>query len=85
MWPRNSRPALGHPKTTIFVQALTLLGHPITTIFAQALLALSLLHERAIGKASAWAPYIGILPTADELDVPLLWSDAERAGFKAIQ
>jgi len=37
-------------------------------------LALYLLHERAIGAASEFSPYLAVLPTAAELDVPILWS-----------
>lgn len=42
------------------------------------ILALYLLHECAIGEQSDFAPYVAVLPTADDLDVPLLWSDEER-------
>ena len=37
------------------------------------LLALSLLHERALGEASHLAPYLAMLPPPDELAHPLLW------------
>ena len=42
-------------------------------------LALYLLHECAIGDDSDFAPYLAVLPSADELDVPILWSGEERA------
>jgi hypothetical protein len=42
-------------------------------------LALFLLHERAIGRESHVWPYLSVLPTAEELDVPLLWDAEERA------
>ena len=47
------------------------------------LLALRLLHEVGRGEASEWAPYLAILPTAAELNVPLLWSEEERARLLA--
>ena len=37
------------------------------------LLALSLLREASLGEASEFAPYIAMLPTAEELAHPLLW------------
>lgn len=40
-------------------------------------LALQLLHERSLGEASRWAPYVATLPAA--LDAPLFWS-AEEIG-----
>lgn len=42
-------------------------------------LALLLMHERALGDLSHFSPYLSVLPTADELDVPLLWDEEERA------
>jgi hypothetical protein len=48
-------------------------------------IALALLHEAFLGGSSAWAGYLEGLPRAGEgsLDVPLLWSEAERAEFAA--
>jgi len=40
------------------------------------LLVLALLHERSLGEASAWAPYLAVLPPQDDGDAfwhPLLW------------
>ena len=42
-------------------------------------LAMVLLEQMALGKDSEWARYLELLPSADELALPLLWPDAERA------
>ena len=42
-------------------------------------LAMVLLEQMALGEASEWARYIELLPSTDELALPLLWPDAERA------
>eukprot|EP00959_Pyramimonas_sp_CCMP1952_P379896 7958410-Pyramimonas_sp.AAC.6 len=36
---------------------------------------LFLLHERSLGAASEWAPYISLLPST--MDMPLFWSEDE--------
>ena len=47
-----------------------------------ALLALGLLQEVGRGEASAWAPYVRMLVAQiDDLDVPLLWPDEQRASL----
>lgn len=43
------------------------------------ILAMVLLEQVAYGEASQWEPYISMLPGADDLSLPLLWSEAERA------
>lgn len=48
--------------------------------------ALQLLHEKAIGSASKWAPYVATLPAA--LDAPLFWTAeelGELAGTQLLQ
>lgn len=42
-------------------------------------LALLLVHERAKGPRSFWAPYIDVLPTADEVGQSFLWPEEELA------
>ena len=44
-------------------------------------LAMVLLEQMALGDASPWARYLALLPTVDELTLPLLWPDAERAAL----
>lgn len=44
-------------------------------------LAMVLLEQMALGEASPWARYLELLPSADELSLPLLWTDAERADL----
>jgi len=44
-----------------------------------AMLALYLLYEKSKGDASEIAPWLAVLPTKDELNNPILWSDGERA------
>lgn len=41
------------------------------------LIALQLLWERAQGERSKMAPWIAVLPTAGELDIPLFWDKAD--------
>lgn len=45
------------------------------------LLALRVLQELSAGADSPWAPYMAMLPGPDDLHVPLLWSDEERAAL----
>ena len=45
------------------------------------LLAMVLLEQVALGEASPWHAYVGVLPSVDELPLPLLWSEAARAEF----
>lgn len=40
-------------------------------------LALKLLHERAQGRASQYADYLAILPSAKDIDLPVLWAEAD--------
>eukprot|EP00965_Chrysotila_dentata_P182073 6012223-Pleurochrysis_carterae.AAC.1 len=42
-------------------------------------MALLLVHERSKGDDSFWAPYIAILPTAEEVGQSFVWSDEEMA------
>ena len=42
-------------------------------------IALLLIHEREKGTSSFWAPYIGILPTADDVGQTWLWSEEDLA------
>lgn len=42
-------------------------------------IAMLLMHERALGSASFWAPYIDLLPTAEEVGQTWLWSDDDLA------
>jgi hypothetical protein len=44
-----------------------------------ALLAVGLMEQVGLGEKSAFAAYIDILPTADAMNVPLLWSAEERS------
>lgn len=49
-----------------------------------AMLALGLLQEMGRGEASAWWPYLEILPKVDDMSgLPLLWPDAERSKVLA--
>ena len=40
-------------------------------------LAMLLIHERSLGASSFWAPYVGILPTADDVGQTWLWEDED--------
>jgi len=42
-------------------------------------LALLLIHERSLGARSFWAPYIDILPSAEEVGQTWLWEESDRA------
>ncbi|KAL1515147.1 hypothetical protein AB1Y20_004208 [Prymnesium parvum] len=48
-----------------------------------ALLALGLLHEAARGAESKYGPYLAMLPSIEEMQVPLLWAEEERAQLLA--
>ncbi|CAM9530916.1 unnamed protein product [Hapterophycus canaliculatus] len=43
------------------------------------LIALQILWERAQGGGSKMAPWIAVLPTAEELGIPLFWDEADLA------
>jgi len=45
-------------------------------------LALLLVHERAKGSASMWAPYIGVLPSIEDVGPSYAWAEAELALLK---
>jgi len=42
-------------------------------------IAMLLVHERALGEKSFWAPYIDILPTAEEVGQSFVWEEEELA------
>ncbi|CAK9099727.1 Actin-histidine N-methyltransferase (Endothelial differentiation inhibitory protein D10) (Protein-L-histidine N-tele-methyltransferase) (SET domain-containing protein 3) [Durusdinium trenchii] len=48
-----------------------------------AVLALGLLAEAAKGEKSKWWPYIRMLPSSEELHIPLLWPEEERRQLLA--
>ena len=49
-------------------------------------LALLLVHERAKGSASMWAPYIGVLPSIEDVGPSYAWAEAEvpRRGMRIL-
>ncbi|CAL1128097.1 unnamed protein product [Cladocopium goreaui] len=56
----------------------TELGKTFSSIDDSALLALGLMAEAAKGEEGKWWPYIRMLPSSDELHIPLLWPEDER-------
>lgn len=42
-------------------------------------IALMLIKQRALGSASFWAPYIAVLPTAEEVNPTLIWPEEDLA------
>jgi len=54
------------------------LGSKAADLDAETAIALQLIKEKAEGDKSFYAPWISILPSAEELDVPLMWSDEEK-------
>ena len=56
----------------------TELGKVFSSIDDSALLALGLMAEVAKGEESKWWPYIRMLPSAEDLHIPLLWPEDER-------
>ena len=45
-------------------------------------LALKLLHERAQGRASQYADYLEVLPSARDVDLPVLWPEEALAALQ---
>jgi len=45
------------------------------------LLAMVLLEQVSLGEASPWHAYVGVLPSVEEMSLPMLWSEAERADL----
>jgi len=58
------------------------LGPKANELDAETAIALQLLKEKAEGDASFYAPWIKTLPAADKMDVPLMWSEAERGWLE---
>ena len=45
-------------------------------------IAMLLIHERSLGASSFWAPYIGILPTVEEVGQTWTWEEEDLAMLK---
>ncbi|KAG9150199.1 hypothetical protein Leryth_009773 [Lithospermum erythrorhizon] len=55
-------------------EILSALGDDVGSVVKVALL---ILHERKLGQASEWAPYISCLPSPDQMHSTIFWSDDE--------
>jgi [ribulose-bisphosphate carboxylase]-lysine N-methyltransferase len=81
---RNGDPFMTVPGELIMTKdvAERVLPFSIGDVGEYLALALLLMYERARGDESFWAPYIEILPTAEEVGQTWLWSDEDLAKLE---